>query len=455
MSPMDLAKLVSQRENLQLVLDNLSDGILAHDPDRTITFFNRAAEQITGRSRDEVVGRDCHDAFHGGFCGCACRFDGECRELREQITDTLNITTKNGERKRLEIRVVPMVDEEGEFVGVLNCFRDVTEVVTLRRRLESAQCFNGIVGRDHQMQLIFDLIADLADSDVPVLIQGETGTGKELVAGAIHGESARKGNPFIPVNCGALPEGTLESELFGHVKGSFTGAHRDKKGRFELADGGTIFLDEVGELSPTTQVKLLRVLQDGTFERVGGEQRIRVDVRVLSATNKDLRQMVSKGTFREDLYYRLCVVPITLPPLRERRNDIPLLAERFLEQAAEEDDRPRRRLSPEAMGLLMDYPWPGNVRELQNKIRYALVKAKGDTIEAAHLPPELRPEQSLLSPPQGRKRRRSRKLNVADVRRALDACGGNKAEAARRLGVGRATLYRFLDETDVEAGLPK
>jgi PAS domain S-box-containing protein len=437
----DLAKLISLEQNLEHVLDNLSEGVLAHDGNRIVTFFNRAAERITGYDRREVIGRDCREVFAEGFCGGLCNFLVAGKELPPEIHHTISFTTKGGERRRFEASVVAMTDEQGKFVGVLNCFRDVTEVSWLRRRLEDAQNFNGIIGRDHRMQLLFDLIGDLADSDVPVLIQGESGTGKELVAGAIHGESRRAGKPFVPVNCGALPEGTLESELFGHVKGAFTGAIRDKKGRFELADGGTIFLDEVSELAPATQVKLLRVLQDGTFERVGGEQQIRVDVRVISATNRDLRGLVAHDKFREDLFYRLCVVPVNLPPLRERRNDIPLLAEHFLKVACERSGRALPVLSQAAIEVMMDYPWPGNVRELQNAIEYALVKGRGNTIERNHLPAEISRAKAASGQEQPR---RSRKLTAEQVRKALTDCRGNKLRAARLLGVGRATLYRFL-----------
>ncbi|MEW5898232.1 MAG: sigma 54-interacting transcriptional regulator, partial [Bacillota bacterium] len=300
--------LITLKNNADRILDSLTEGIVAHDLYRRIFYFNRGAEKITGYRREEVLGRDCHEVFPGGFCGGKCSFQekGVCRP--RQLEYTLDFTAQNGERKHLDVSVVPIKDNAGEMIGILASYRDQTRLLELERRLGEIQQFAGIIGRDHKMVQVFELIRDVADTSAPVLIQGETGTGKELVAAAIHNESARAGKPFVAVNCGALPQGTLESELFGHVKGAFTGAIRDKKGRFELADGGTVFLDEVGELPLTTQVKLLRVLQEGTFERVGGERTIRVNVRVISATNRDLKEMIRQGKFREDLYYRLCVV---------------------------------------------------------------------------------------------------------------------------------------------------
>jgi transcriptional regulator with PAS, ATPase and Fis domain len=272
-------------------------------------------------------------------------------------------------------------------------------------------------------------------------VSGETGTGKELVAAAIHNESPRAGAPFVPINCGALPEGLIESELFGHVKGAFSGAIRDKKGRFELADGGTAFLDEVAELSRNMQAKLLRFLQEGRFERVGGEQTIKVNVRVISATNKTLKQQVKQGRFREDLYYRLNVIPIHLPPLRERRIDIPLLIDHFLQEVAERYGGKPLKVSNKALALMLDYRWPGNVRELQNAIQYAVVKSNRHAISPEDLPMEIR-ETNLVCIRRGP----SKKLDADSVRSALVKTGGNKAKAAKLLGVGRATLYRFLVE---------
>ncbi len=313
----------------------------------------------------------------------------------------------------------------------------------LQEQLKTEKGFAGIIGRDPKMLEIFDTIKELAEVDVPVLIQGESGTGKELVAMAIHNEGHRAHQPFIPVNCGAIPEGLLESELFGHVRGAFTGAIRDKRGRFELANHGTIFLDEVGDLSPALQVKLMRVLQEGTFERVGGEKTIKINVRVISATNKDLQVEIEKGRFRSDLFYRMCVVPITIPPLRERSNDIPHLIDHILKKALKEQNRKDVEVSPEAVAMMMDYDWPGNVRELQNTIQYALLKCRGNIILIDHLPRTISSVKSLEKISE--KRFRRRKLNAETVRHVLAETNGNKVKAAKRLGVSRATLYRFLN----------
>ncbi len=347
---------------------------------------------------------------------------------------------------QLSAFIVKEKDNLGEPLCMVFSFVDITELTHLRHRLKTEQSFAGIVGRDTKMLELFDTIRELADVSVPVLIQGESGTGKELVAVAIHNEGPSVDRPFVPVNCGALPEGVLESELFGHVKGAFTGAIHDRKGRFELAHGGTIFLDEIGDIPTTTQVKLLRVLQEGTFQRVGAGENIKVDVRVISATNKNLAAEVTAGTFREDLFYRLCVVPVYLPPLRERRQDITLLTEHLLKKALAEIGSDDVVVAPEAVDVMMDYDWPGNVRELENALRYALVKCRDNLILREHLPSNIAranvPRQVCL------KRRRKRKLDAQTVSRMLQETGGNKFEAAHRLGVSRSTLYRFLEETE-------
>jgi PAS domain S-box-containing protein len=436
---------LSDRDRFDLVLDNISDGLIGHTLERRITHFNRAAEQITGYRREEVMTRDCHEAFPGALCGGKCAFcDPPSPAAAEDVLE-FDLATKAGEKRRIRMRRQFMTDRAGERVGVLAAFRDITHEMELERRAGETAGFSGIVGRDRSMLAVYDLIRELADSDVPVLVQGESGTGKELVAAAIHNEGPRANRLFVPVNCGALPESLLESELFGHVKGAFTGAIRDKKGRFELADGGTIFLDEIGDISPAMQVKLLRVLQEGRFERVGGENTIRVNVRLISATNKNLAAEIAAGRFREDLFYRLSVVPLSLPPLRERPTDIPLIAEHILKNILRNVGRSGVRISPEAMDVMMNHGWPGNVRELQNWLQFAMIKCRGDAILPEHLPPLRQSLPTSAADPATAPRH----LSVETVKRALAQCRGNKVEAARTLGISRATLYRFLAAHDL------
>ena len=437
-----------------LILDSLSEGIIAHDMERRIIFFNQAAEVMTGYSRAEVLGNDCHKVFPGGFCGGKCAFTADAPSF-DCVTYPLLSATRNGEGRQLEVSLHGIKSENGSMLGVLATLRDLTLQHQMARRLGEIESFAGIIGRDKKMLEIFDLIRSVADSSMPVLVQGASGTGKELVAAAIHSEGRRANRLFVPVNCGALPEGLLESELFGHVRGAFTGAIRDKKGRFELADGGTIFLDEIGDISPAMQVKLLRVLQEGKFERVGDARTIHADVRIISATNKDLKQEIAAGRFREDLYYRLCVVPIDLPPLHQRCGDIPLLVQHILKKISVKSDR-QWSLSSPALDVVLSYQWPGNIRELQNALQFATVKCKGDVIEVSHLPPHIISGASGLPPRSTSSAEpafassvaygspRKRKLSAAAVEEALRRTGGNKAKAARLLGVGRATLYRFL-----------
>lgn len=453
-----LEDVLAHNRNLERILDNLPLGIIAHDTRRRIVFFNRVAEEITGYGRGEVVGKDCHDVFGHPFCGSRCAFCGQPPTDLEYCEYPSTITNKRGEVRRIEMFITGMADGTGAFVGVLASFRDVTDLTGLKIQTGELDGFAGIVGQDPNIRRIYEQILEMAGNDYPVHISGETGTGKELVANAIHNESRRGVGPFVPVNCAAIPDGTLESELFGHVKGAFTGALRDKKGRFELAHQGTLFLDEVSDLSLPVQAKLLRVLQEGRFERVGAETATSVDVRIISATNRDLREEVDRGKFRQDLYYRVNVVPIYVPPLRKRKGDIPLLSEYFLAQAREEGQPVGAGISGEAMAVMRSYPWPGNVRELQSAIRFSVVRSKGRVIRPEHLPQELIKWQRMgkarghddtrpgTDEVRRGKRGPSKKLNGQAVRAALTQTGGNKAKAARLLGVGRATLYRFLSD---------
>ena len=438
MNNMTLDRLLFDKKNLERILDNLVEGIIAHDTEKHIIFFNRAAEEITGYNRREILGHNCHQVFGAPFCGGRCSFlDGAPKSL-DRITYPMNIVTKTGEPRAIEMSVGGMKDEEGDLMGVIASFRDVTDLLSLRIQVGKLDSFAGIIGRDPKMLRVYKQIREMAANNYPVHISGETGTGKELVATAIHNQSRRSGGAFVPVNCGALPEGILESELFGHVKGAFTGAVRDKRGRFELADGGTLFLDEIADLPKLVQVKILRVLQDGAFERVGDEKTRSSDVRIISAANRDIKQEVENGHFRQDLYYRINVIPIHLPPLRDRKSDIPLLGEYFIKKAVEEGQK-QAGFSKDALRLMIHYAWPGNVRELQSAVRFATIRSTDRIIYPKDLPHELQEWKSRRSSPAP-----SRKLDMESVNAALVQSGGNKAKAARILGVGRATLYRFL-----------
>ena len=322
------------------------------------------------------------------------------------------------------------------------------EIGDLKKRIEPTSGFAGIIGKDPQMQLIFKLIEDVAPSDATVLIEGESGTGKEIVANAIHQKSPRKDKPFIVINCSAYPASLLESELFGHEKGAFTGALTQKPGRFEQANGGTVFLDEIGEISPSAQIKLLRVLQSKKLERVGGHETLEVDVRILAATNKNLLKEVKNGEFREDLFYRLNVIPINLPPLRNRRNDIPLLARHFLDRFSNLQNKKLNGFTSEAMRRLLDYSWPGNVRELENTIEHAAVLAKGNQIEVSDFPP---PTRNLIDGVFANESTTGTILEneISLLQKALEECNWNKKLAARRLGVSRATLYNKLKKHQI------
>jgi len=435
---------LKQKNQTNRVLSNLPEAIVAHDLNRKIFMFNEAAARITGMSSEEVMGRDCHDIFIPRLCGNNCSFcEGDDIDLSKENIKTYPSVFYNvkGERKDVEVTVVPMVSEGGKLQGVAASFRDQTELKTAERELKKETSFRNIVGRDHKMVAIFQQIQNIATFDAPIHIYGETGTGKELVARAIHDESQSKDGPFVPINCGALPEGLIESELFGHVKGSFSGAIRNKKGRFELADGGTIFLDEVAELPKHVQAKLLRFIQEGTLEKVGSERVTTVKARIISASNKELKKEVKAKNFRDDLYYRLNVVPLTLPPLRERKSDIPILVEHFINIINNKYDKAEYRISEDSMAMLINHSWPGNVRELENIIQFGTIRCKNHIIKPVDLPMEISSVQTRKS-----QRGPARKLDMESVESALLKTGGNKAKAAKFLGVGRATLYRFIND---------
>ncbi|MBN2802336.1 MAG: sigma 54-interacting transcriptional regulator [Deltaproteobacteria bacterium] len=455
-----------QNEMIEPLLDLLDDGVIVHDDNRKILFMNVAASKITGFTLNDVLGKDCHNAFPPkGLCLGSCAFKkGPADSARNSRELNQNYVRKDGRELRVQIKSTPVVIN-GKDVATLVLIRDISDLNELNWRLKRGKNFHGMIGVSKSMVDIFETIRSVGSSDYPVLITGESGTGKELVARAIHLESSRSSGPFVPVNCGALPENILESELFGHVRGAFTGAIKDKKGRFELAEGGTLFLDEVGEMPQQMQVKLLRVLQEKVFERVGGEQSIRSDVRILAATNSNLEEMIKEGTFREDFYYRLCVVPITLPPLRDRVEDIPYVINNILSTISKETGNSIKSVEDSAMDKLVTYNFPGNIRQLINALQYATVRSGADNIKLEYLPFEIQNHffntstKNILSSKKmlsensnsenenvDKLKNPRKKLSEEAVIEALKKTGGNRAKAATLLGVGRATLYRFFDK---------
>ena len=430
-----LNTLLNFRHRESIILENVSDAIIIHDLNRKILVFNKAAEKITGYSRHEVINKDCHTVFNGGICGVLCPFKLKKHPKLDRRSKAMIIRTRHGEDKLVKLSFKYILDTI-KTDSVVVSFKEAAAEKNPAKRTGDAKRISGIIGTNSRLVEILDFIHDLAKVNVPVLIQGESGTGKELIAEAIHNESPRSRNLFVPVNCGALPESLLETELFGHVKGAFTGAIKDKKGRFELADGGTIFLDEIGDISPAMQVKLLRVLQHKCFERVGSEKTIKIDVRVISATNKNLAEELKQRRFRKDLYYRLNVVPLEVPPLRERKEDIPLLIDNILTEIARENLKPEASITSEALSIMLSHSWPGNIRELQNWIQFAIVKSRGEAIKPEHLP-------FIKKDPVTQKTRR-KKTDINSINREIKATGGNKIKAAKKLGISRASLYRYL-----------
>ncbi len=363
-------------------------------------------------------------------------------EQQNPITFQTELSRKNRNRLPLEIRAIQIRHDEREFIQ--GFARDLSEVKALSAQLKARHSFGNLIGKNRKMQEIFELIQLVAPMKTTVLIQGESGTGKEPIAHAIHYNSERAKKPFIRVNCAGLVDNLLESELFGHVKGAFTDAIATREGRFAAADGGTLFLDEIGELSLGTQAKLLRVLQEGEYEMVGSTETKKVDVRVIAATNRILKTEIDAGRFREDLYYRLNVVPITPPPLRERRDDIPLLIEHFIEKFSQQTQKSIHRISPDALEILMDYTYPGNVRELENIIEHAFVKCQGGSIEKQHLPLDLISSRDDIVTQALRENNPLAALERELVQRVLEASDGKPQLAAQRLGISRTTLWRKL-----------
>jgi len=429
----------------EAILESISDGVFTVDAQWRVTSFNRAAERITGVPRCEAIGRPCADVFRSSLCGAACALQKTLQTGRPVIGRSAYIINAEGERIPISISTAVLKNRHGDVIGGAETFRDLSELDALRRELEGRFKAGGLVSRSPVMQRLFEVLPAIAASPSTVLVQGETGTGKERVARTLHELSPRADAPFVAVNCGALPDTLLESELFGYKAGAFTGAGKDKPGRFALARGGTLFLDEIGEVSPALQVRLLRVLQDRVYEPLGATRSEKADVRIIVATHRDLLARCREGAFREDLYYRINVVRVELPPLRGRMEDLPLLAAQFITRFNRLQDKRIEGLAPEALSLLMAHDWPGNVRELENVIERAFVLCSDGRIELAHLPENLT-GPDMRTPAVGTRGARLREardaLDAQAIRAALGRSGGRRLAAARALGIHKTTLFR-------------
>lgn len=426
----------------KIILDSIADGVFTVDKNFTITSFNRAAARITGVSSEDAIGRKCFNIFHANICQTACVLRETLTTGKEFIDVPVKILNYEGDVIPISVSTALLKDESGDVIGGVETFRDLSAFEALRKEISRTYSIEDIISKNHEIQKIFEVLPQMADSDSTVLICGESGTGKELFARAIHNMSKRKKYPFVAVNCGALPENLMESELFGYKKGAFTDATRDKPGRFALAEGGTLFLDEIGDLPPPLQAKLLRVLQEREYEPLGATTTLKSDVRIVAATNKDLREMVRQRTFREDLFYRLNILKIELPPLRRRKEDIVLLVNHFVNKLNFKTGRKILFVSEDVIRLLMSYDFPGNIRELENIVEHAFVICRDDRINVEHLPMEFRDSlmaSSVKTPPAHNRFRESEEKTIRD---ALKNNLGRRSETAKELGIHPSTLWR-------------
>lgn len=428
------------RSELDTIFRSVQEGIVTVDAQMNVTKVNTAFERICGMAGKNIIGRRLSDV--SGPCHQACRHVlEEVLQTQKEIKTSRIECKHHGKKNQIVVLTSsPLRDRENNFSGAALVIRDMTRESDLESRLKPRHKFMGIIGKSKKMQELYVLLEDLADSNVTVLITGESGTGKELVAEALHHGGSRAQKPFVKVNCSALADSLLESELFGHIKGAFTGAVRDQLGRFEMADNGSILLDEIGDISPGLQLKLLRVIQEKEFERVGESISIKVNVRIMSSTNQSLKDLVQRKKFRADLYYRLKVVEINLPPLRERIGDIPLLAEHFCKLFNTRFNKKIDGVSDDVIQILSNYPWPGNVREMEHVLEHAFMLCHMNFITVDHLPLEISTYQKGFIPSPNK----NPAVDIKDILHALEKTDGNKAKAARLLGINRKTIYRKL-----------
>ncbi|MEW5803312.1 MAG: sigma 54-interacting transcriptional regulator [bacterium] len=451
------------------ILESISDGVFTVDGDWRITSFNRAAEEITGISREDAIGRRCSEVFRASMCEVDCALARTLNTGAPVVNKSAFIVDAEGRRIPISLSTALLRNEKKQVIGGAETFRDLTLVEELRKELEGRFQAGDLVSRSASMRRIFDVLPQVAASDSTVLIQGETGTGKELLARGLHNLSSRHNKPFVAINCGALPDTLLESELFGYKSGAFTGARKDKPGRFALAEGGTLFLDEIAEVSQALQVRLLRVLQERTYEPLGGTESIKTDVRVIAATNRNLALQVKKGAFRQDLFYRINVVKMDLPPLRKRKEDIPLLVEHFVARFNRTQGKSICGVTSQVMAFLMAHDYPGNIRELENIIEHAFVLCGEGRIEPCHLPeeflsrspsspssvgePDTASEEKTKAACMGEMDAAVRAFEAHAIVEALQRNHLNRLAAARELGMHRSTLFRKIKALGIT--LPK
>jgi len=441
------------------VIATIQDGVMVVDIMGTIVSANRGLEKITGYTKAELIGKPC-SMLDCNICKIIRGNKGEhwCNLFRDGTVNMRRcaLMKKDGSYIHVLKNAALLHDAAGKVMGAVETMTDITEIIekdiqieAFRRELKAEDSFHGILGISTPMQHIFDMVTNAAQSDAPVIIFGESGTGKELISKAIHDVGKRKRKPFVKVNCAALTESLLESELFGHVKGAFTGAYQNREGRFEAAQGGDIFLDEIGDLPLSTQVKLLRVLEEKVVEQVGNNRPIHIDVRIISATNKNLLKLVDQGAFREDLFYRINVIPIIVTPLRERVEDIPILAESFFQRIQLKSGKTINGISNDTMGTLLNYSWPGNVRELKSAFEYAFVTCQEKLIQSYHLPPAI--FKGKRSSPAAKKTTDNQdEIKKKQLIEALERTGGNQSKAARILGVSRVTVWNRIKRFNIQ-----
>lgn len=440
-------------EETSIILDSVADGVFTVNQGFRITSFNRAATEITGVPHDEAIGRSCWEVFRAEICETDCALKQTIRSGEPVINRPISILNVDGKRVPISVSSALLRDAHGAIIGGVETFRDLSVVEELRKQVERQYTFADILSRSHKMLDVFAILPEVAESESTVLVEGESGTGKELLARAIHNLSARRDKPMVVVNCGALPDTLLESELFGYKAGAFTDAKKDRPGRFARAEGGTIFLDEIGDVSPALQVRLLRVLQERVYEPLGSTEPVEANVRIVTATNKDLDVEVGKGQFRQDLYFRVNVVRIVLPPLRERKEDIPLLVQHFVDRMNNLRGVKITGPSDEALMAFMQHDWPGNIRELENAIEHAFVLCHGGQIEIHHLPKIFqRGGTAGKTIPQGRT---LAEIEARAIHETLARHNWKRLAAARELGINKTTLWRKIKRLRLDVPHPK